>query len=187
MATRRARGKDNAKKPKRGCLGALLLLMFGSFIGMGLAAAVAVYVNELHLPFIDTPTRDSSLTPEQSRERSKREALEFHDALKRRQTLPLVEDESESGDAEPSTEQRRFVWHLQVGAFAAKEAAEERRAELALAGYAAAIHQGKTASGDVHRVWLGPFNSESDAEELRAKLALEGYGDIPLLKTAAGQ
>ncbi|MGI9338009.1 MAG: SPOR domain-containing protein, partial [Gammaproteobacteria bacterium] len=137
--------------------------------------------NQLHLPFADLPTRDSSLTPEQSRERSRQEALDFHDTLRQRQALPLAEEEEEK--AAPA---RRFVWHLPIGAFQSKSQAEQRRAELALKGYVAVIRPHKTANGeDIHRVWIGPFDNENTAEEMRAKLALEGYDDIPLLKSAA--
>ncbi len=174
---RRARGKNNTP-PRRGCLGAVLLLVFGAFLGMGGAAAVAVYVNKLHLPFIAPPTRDSTLTSEESREQSKTEALEFHDALRQNQALPLAEEEEEA-----PTASRRFVWHLQVGAFVSAAAAEEQRAQLALSGYSAAVRPGKTAAGEIHRVWIGPFPSESAAEELRAQLALQGFGDIPLIQT----
>lgn len=175
------------KKPKsgnkRGCLGALMWMMTGVFVGLAAAAAVAVYVNQLHLPFADSPTRDSSITPEQSRERSREEARDFYETLKERQALPLAEEDDEE---DTPAANRRFVWHLQTGAFGAKAQAEEQRANLALSGYAAAIRPGKTANGAVvYRVWIGAFDDENAAEEMRAKLALEGYADIPLLKSAA--
>ena len=172
--------RRTAKKNKnaRGCLGAMLWIVVGIFIGIGAAAAVAVYVNKLHLPFVESPTRDSLLTPEQSRQRSRQEALDFHDTLKQRQTLPIVEDDDD-------VPVRRFVWHLQIGAFASQTQADRQRAELALSGYAAIIRPGKTSSGDVYRVWLGPFTDKDDAEAMRAKLALEGFSDIPLLQSAA--
>lgn len=173
--------RKKAKSGGRGCLGALVWMMTGVFAGLGAAAAVAVYVNQLHLPFADSPTRDSALTPEQSRERSRQEALDFHDTLKQRQALPAVADDEEEAQT-PSA--RKFVWHLQTGAFRARAQAEEMRARLALSGYAAAIRPGKTDNGDIYRVWIGPFDNENDAEENRAKLALEGITDIPLLKSA---
>lgn len=161
----------------------LFLLILGFTGGAGAAAFFAAYINELPLPLSPPPTRDANRPAEESKERTQRETLEFHETLRQRRAAP-VSAENDSLPSAPESASRRFVYYLQFGAFARRDAAEELRGKLALSGARAEIRAGGGEGGEVFRVWAGPFSSSEAAEESRAELALQGYDKIQLLKLA---
>ncbi|MGI9298532.1 MAG: SPOR domain-containing protein [Gammaproteobacteria bacterium] len=166
-----------------GFWGGLFLLILGFTGGAGAAAVFAAYINELPLPLSPPPTRDANRPAEDSLQRTRRETLEFHETLRQRHAAP-VSAEDDSAPSAPAAESRRFVYYLQFGAFARRDAAEGLRGELALSGAQAEIRAGGGEGGEVFRVWAGPYPSSAAAEESRAELALQGYDKIQLLKLA---
>lgn len=169
---------------KKGGLGrGLLLLALGFTGGLGAAATFAVHVNKLPLPFSAPPTRDSDGADGDSVERTKRETLEFHETLRKRRAPAAAPEDGAPSSADNLP--RQFVYYLQLGAFARRDAAEELRGQIALTGAAAEIRPGKNAGGgDVFRVWTGPFETRNAAERVRAEFALQGRDGIQLLKLA---
>ena len=169
-----AAGKN---KKDGGVFRGVLLLALGFTAGMGVAAAVAVYINELHLPFITPPTRLPAVKTETE---SGREVVEFHELLRQQKPSRLRTEDNATTNSP-----RQFVFYLQVGVFKDNGNAENVRGQMALVGRRALIRTGQAADGDtLYRVWLGPYEDEEQAENIRAQLALEGYSNISLLKTA---
>ena len=192
--------KPKREKKKRGALVlSLFMLAIGFTGGMGAAGGLAAYFSELPLPLITPPTRDGGRDIAKQRERERRETLEFHNLLRqdRRddpsvpglESAPNAADSTSppSGEIEPAAAlakpERAFVYHLQVGAFGSRDAAETLRGEMALNGREAAVRPDNPESPRSWRVQLGPFADERAAEEQRALLALEGHNNILLLKT----
>lgn len=168
------------KQNKGGFWRGVIIFLFGAACGTGGIAAVATYVNGLHLPFIKEQDKTYLQGLSSEPARSRREAVEFQNILREQQPLPLNPEEEEN-----TAPARRFDYYLQIGAFKNQEIADDLRGRMALNGHEAVINTGALADGNVlYRVWLGPYDSESAAETRRAQLALEGYADVQLLQTA---
>ena len=152
-----------AKKSKknRGCLGAIFWLVSGTFLGLGIAASIAIYINQLHIPFTKTPTIDPDISSQDSRQKAEEEILDFHNTLQRPRAKPFKEETKESEEQSS----HRFVFYLQLGSFSQLKSAEALRGEMALEGYTANLNTDKTANDDtLYRVWLGPFNNRDEAD-----------------------
>lgn len=162
----------------------VFLLLLGFTGGLGAAAYTAAYVNKLPLPFSTPPTRNADSPAGENLQRTHRETLEFHETLRQRRAAPVAAEEDSAPSAANEGISRRFVYYLQIGAFARRDAAEELRGELALSGAQAEIRPGGGDGGEVFRVWMGPYLSTAVAEEFRAGLALQGYNRVQLLKLA---
>lgn len=163
----------------------VLLFALGFTAGMGAAAGIAVYINELHLPFIEPPTRKIKQASTQQQEQA-REEVQFHDILKNKQPVPVEAQPAQppaDDTGAPALSRGEFVFYLQIGAFAEESAAETLRGEFVLRGQNGIVKSAQLADGKtVFRVWLGPFNSELAADETRAQLTLDGYPNATLLK-----
>lgn len=183
-----------AKKKKKqggGFWRGLLLLGIGWTGGMFAAATIAIYVNELHIPFIEPPTRKAQQGGQQLPS-NQREEVQFHDILKNNQPTPLpvqplpsaaLPQQLPQANTDGGSATSQFVFYLQIGAFQQQAAAEALRAELVLGGQQGIIKNAQLADGSlVYRVWLGPYEKELDAEKERAQLALTGHPNATLLK-----
>ncbi len=180
MARPPVRRRRNSPPKTGGFWRGVFLLVLGFTGGAGAAAYFAAHVNNLPLPLVSPPTRDAESSVEDSLNRTRRETLEFHETLRERRAVPAA-SENDSPAAPADVAPRRFVYYLQIGAFAKQETADELRGELALSGAQTSIRAGE---GGVFRVWAGPYDSEEAAEKAHANLALLGYDKIQLLKLA---
>ena len=182
MATRTTSNPRQRPSPSSGnrFWRGLLILAIGFTGGLGVAAFIAVKVNELPIPLKDSPTRDSNFSRDNDDQRTQREALEFHETLRQRRNV-------KPSATIPDTPQAsfNFVYYLQLGAFSNRGAAEALRAEVALLGMPTIIKTGQSNNGeDIFQVWTGPYSSPDKADESRAQLALNGYNNVQLLKLA---
>lgn len=171
-----------AAKKKGGFWRGVFIFLIGVTCGTGGIAAVAVYVNGLHLPFIKDERKQHLPALSSEREQGRREAVEFQEILRQQQPLPAVESDTPADGDAPA---RRFDYFLQIGAFTNQNTAEDLHGRMLLDGYNTIINAGTLADGSaLYRVWVGPFESENTAEQQRAQLALSGYADVQLLQTA---
>ena len=149
--------------------------MVGFSGGLALAAFIAVKINELPLPFIDTPTRHESFSDTTIKQREATDLINFQNILKDNTQTLFGEptDDVAATDAAPT----QMFYYLQTGAFASEESAEAMRAELILQEGVEVRISAATLADDstLYRVWVGPFEEEVAAEEKRALLALQGY------------
>ena len=169
-----------ANKKRGGFWHGIFLFLLGVTTGMGSSAAIAIYVNDLHLPFIEKsqppPDRGKAILNGKDKEE-----FRFRDLLRQQQAPEPLQPETD--DAPPVT--RAFVYFLQIGAFRNAAAAEELRGRIALGGREVQIKTAITDdSKELFRVWVGPYEDENTAEANRAQLALEGFSNVSLLKTA---
>lgn len=61
-------------------------------------------------------------------------------------------------------------WVIQVASLSAKSSALKLRDQLQAEGYRAYIRSVKTASAEVHRIFIGPNLSKADAQKLKSEL-----------------
>ena len=71
---------------------------------------------------------------------------------------------------------------LQAGSFAMESDAENLKAQLALAGWEAAIQQGALPDKSVRfRVRLGPYDNTDELNRIKTDLARKGF-DVAVIK-----
>ena len=181
MSRHRHSSRQKPPPAKNGFWRAVFWLCFGFTAGLGVAAWFAATINQMPLPFAETPTR-GGVDGSDNLQKSRREALEFHETLQQQQQPAEFDAE------EKSTTPRDFVYYLQIAAYSDRALAEEARGQIALLGEQASLRPNRDSSGnEIFRVWLGPYANRSVAESARANLALQGYDEIQLLKLAEKQ
>ena len=169
-----------AAKKQSGFWRGVIIFLFGSACGTGAIAAVAAYVNGLHLPFIQEKAKRNFPILSEEREQNKREAVEFQSILRQQQPQRLVPAATDTPTTEPP---RQYDYYLQIGAFQNENTAENLRGRISLSGHQSIIKPGTLASGGaLYRVWVGPYADENSAEQARGQLALDGYSGVQLLQ-----
>ena len=177
-----SRRPSRREQKRRGFWGGVWLFLLGMTTGLGVATAIVAQVNNVPLPFLSQSPTAQRLPP--AKNEPEEEEFEFRNLLRQQRPAATLATEEQLQEQEQAAA-RRFVYFLQVGAFSGAEAAEELRAQLALAGKNVEVRDGQTTAGQpLFRVWVGPFESEKAAEDIRAQLALEGFANASLLKTA---
>ena len=90
-------------------------------------------------------------------------------------------DSAASADAAKGTVGKERFW-LQAGSFTDQADAENLKAQLALAGWQAAVQQGTLADKSVrYRVRLGPYDNSEELARVKRQLAQRGY-DVAAIK-----
>ncbi|HTD04810.1 SPOR domain-containing protein [Undibacterium sp.] len=77
----------------------------------------------------------------------------------------------------------KYVYFLQAGAFREQADAENARAKLALLGFEARISERASENGNLYRVRIGPFSQVETMNRMRAKLS-ENSVDVAVVRTA---
>ena len=75
-----------------------------------------------------------------------------------------------------------FTYFIQIGAFDKQEAAEARRAELALAGVDVKVSERAQSGKTIYRVRLGPFASQEESQRAQEKLEKAGVSETALVR-----
>jgi cell division protein FtsN len=75
-----------------------------------------------------------------------------------------------------------FTYFIQIGAFDKQEAAEARRAELALAGLDVKLSERVQSGKTIYRVRLGPFASPEESQRAQEKLEQAGISETALVR-----
>lgn len=184
------------KQSSRG--GTFYGLIAGLLIGLSAAAAVAYFVMNSPMPFVDkasrsvadrelspdqTPDPNQGLVPSTGAERGSNDTLGELIA-----TLPV--DPSEGKPALPAPPPVKVAppkptatpavipttgtnYYLQVGAFRVLEDAESLRARMLLLGLPVQIQRAEVNGVQVNRVRIGPYAKLDDMNAAREKLASE--------------
>lgn len=172
------------KKQKTGItfIKGIFIYLLGVSTGTVGAALLAAYVNELHLPFIETsPTRDLPAAQDDD-DPTATDEFKFRDLLTRPDDV-LTPITATPGNDDLPDPARRFDFYLQLGAYRNNATAETLRGKIALSGLPALIETSQLADGGtLYRVWVGPYPDREQTENIRAQLAFEGYQDISLLQ-----
>jgi len=168
-------------------------LMAGLVIGLAAAAAVAYFVMNSPMPFVDKASRsaaDSPMDPRGSPDPnaglapagvSKPEQKDQLDDLIA--TLPIESEQAKlplppppaapAPKPVPTPAADGKTYFLQVGAFSVLEDAESVRAEMLLLGLPVEIQRAEVNGLQVNRVRVGPFTKLDDMNKARARLAQE--------------
>ena len=175
-------------------------LLLGLVLGVGLSAAVALYVSHMPSPFVShsaqsstAPDKPIAEMPDISRQGlmnpspvsagtaspapqisgQGNAAAPAVDAVAPPQAataLPAQEDAIPPKSAEPSA----VSYFVQTGAFARESEAENQRANLALMGVDAAVLSPETGDKSLYRVRVGPIVSVDEVRTLVATLKNNG-------------
>ncbi|MFZ9162379.1 MAG: SPOR domain-containing protein [Burkholderiaceae bacterium] len=142
----------------------------GMAAGLLLAGAVALYITQSPLPFVDKGLRKASPLPA----KTAKPGADADGALAAAKEF-LGVDESSLGSAEgESVEPAGTTYFLQVAAFKSSAEADQMRARLAILGYEATISEIRKDGTVFYRVRLGPFLSFDELNRSKTSLSDNG-------------
>ncbi len=72
-------------------------------------------------------------------------------------------------------------WWVQVGAYSAREGAEQVRETLRVADLPARVESAAVNGRTIHRVRIGPYGNQAQAESAQARSVLLGYANATVL------
>ena len=184
------------KQASRG--GTFYGLIAGLLIGLSAAAAVAYFVMNSPMPFVDKASRsvaDTELKPDQTPDPNQGLVPSTGSATDNKDTLgeliatlpvdqdqkkpplpapPLPKAEPPKPTAAPAVVSSEGTnYYLQVGAFRVLEDAESLRARMLLLGLPVQIQRAEVNGIQVNRVRIGPYAKLDDMNAAREKLAAE--------------
>ena len=195
MKDYKARPREAKKKPIGGTL---LGIFIGLVLGLALASAIAIYMTNAPVPFLNkgpasraTPPADQKLADAAKRsEAAKSPAaadkpkFDFYKILPG-QEEPVTERELKSAAARPADKAGaapKDVYFVQAGAFQSPADADNLKARLALIGLQASVEPANLPDrGTWYRVRLGPYSQLDEINRIRSTLAQNGV-DAALVK-----
>ena len=180
--------------------GTLIGFVLGLLLGVGAALAVAMYVTQVPVPFVDRGITRKAEQDVQEAERNKgwnpNAGMGFKHELPPPPAPPVAIDtpaapteptstptpapdavgellkDKSPASAAPATE--KMIFFVQAGAFRSADEAEAQRARLALLGLNAQVSQRDQAGKPIYRVRLGPFKEQDKAESALGQLKAGG-------------
>jgi len=158
-------------------------MLVGLVLGLGIALAVAWYINKMPSPFLTRATPAAKGEPAKGAApgaaRPEGKALEAKPRFDFYKILPGAEEpatEQQLKDAQrASTAAEREAFFLQAGAFQSAPDADNLKARLALLGVEATIQTTTLPDRGVwHRVRVGPYTSIEELNRTRDTLKQNG-------------
>ena len=180
----------NATRGKSG--GGFLLGMFvGLIIGLATALGIAFYLNKTPIPFMtkkpaaEKPA-DTGKAPEISGMPSGNAPAQDKPKFDFYKILPGSEEPVSEKDlkaaAKGKPETSKDVYFLQAGSFQNPADADNRKAQLAILGFEAAVEPITLPDkGTWYRVRLGPYTKIEEINKMRSTMATNGI-DVSLVK-----
>ena len=178
--SRSSTAKFGAPRSKSG--GGFLLGMFvGLVIGLGAALGIAFYLNKTPIPFMtkkpaaEKPA-DSGKTPEiagmpgSKAPPAEKPKFDFYKILPGSEEAVSEKDLKAAAKAKP--EESQDIYFLQAGSFQNPADADNRKAQLAILGFEAAVEPVTLPDkGTWYRVRLGPYTKIDEINKLLADAA----------------
>ena len=188
--SRSSTAKFGAPRSKSG--GGFLLGMFvGLVIGLGAALGIAFYLNKTPIPFMtkkpaaEKPA-DSGKTPEiagmpgSKASPAEKPKFDFYKILPGSEEAVSEKDLKAAAKAKP--EESQDIYFLQAGSFQNPADADNRKAQLAILGFEAAVEPVTLPDkGTWYRVRLGPYTKIDEINKMRSTMATNGI-DVSLVK-----
>jgi cell division protein FtsN len=188
--SRSSTAKFGAPRSKSG--GGFLLGMFvGLVIGLGAALGIAFYLNKTPIPFMtkkpaaEKPA-DSGKTPEiagmpgSKAPPAEKPKFDFYKILPGSEETVSEKDLKAAAKAKP--EESQDIYFLQAGSFQNPADADNRKAQLAILGFEAAVEPVTLPDkGTWYRVRLGPYTKIDEINKMRSTMATNGI-DVSLVK-----
>ncbi|TXJ02243.1 MAG: SPOR domain-containing protein [Neisseriales bacterium] len=166
----------------------------GLLIGIGIAGAVAFYLNKAQNPFVDkgfngntvnlsasapvssaplilapgTKMQQASSAPtvQQNKPEASTPSYDFYDVLQGKKDINPKPTTAPA--PEVAATKQSFI--VQVGAFSEPDLANNMKAKLALLGFSSKIKSQQINDKIINRVIIGPFADEADANDLITQL-----------------
>ena len=173
------------------CGSTLVGFIGGLVLGLAIAVAVALYITNAPVPFVNKvrpasenvnpgaggqlPDPNKSLYSQAPSKSVAPEPAKSDAATDPKAAPPPAE----KGNVFPTTEDSRFL--LQAGAFRTPEDADSMRARLALLGFDAKVFPREQDGTTLYRVRLGPYGNLDDVNRIRKKMAENGI-DVQLVR-----
>jgi len=192
-ATRQTRTRQPTRS-RAGGSGLLLGLFLGFLLGLGVSAAIAIYLFKTPVPFINRtrppekpvpPNQNLSEIAKHPKPGESKPRFDFYRILPG-QEEPVTGEQLKAAAAREksgkSQEISKDTYFLQVGAFQNPADADNLKARLALLGLEASVEPNNLAEKGVwYRVRLGPYTRVDDINRARSQLAQNGI-DASLVK-----
>ena len=180
MARRKTRRKTSRKsRARKSEYPPVAWMLFG--LGVGLAVAVAVYVNDRQPSVVPVAAAPEPASMQKALDDNGEAAAEepvekkdkrftFYDILPNVEILTDEMPPEVRADLEPQAIEEPGVYVLQAGSFSTHKDADRRRAELALQGIESHIQRVKLNDRNYHRVYIGPTDDLDELNLLRSRL-----------------
>ena len=189
-----AKPSRSQQAPRSKSGGGFLLGMFvGLIVGLATALGIAFYLNKTPIPFMtkkstaDKPA-DAAKPPEiagmpagtaPSPDKPK---FDFYKILPGSEEAVSEKDLKAAAAAKSKPEASKDVYFLQAGSFQNPADADNRKAQLAILGFEAAVEPiNLPDKGTWYRVRLGPYTKIDEINKMRSTMATNGI-DVSLVK-----
>ena len=183
--------RQTAPRAKSGG-GLLLGLFIGFLLGVGLAAAIAIYFFKTPVPFLNkakpadkTAPAPSGLTepPKFGRAEETKPRFDFYRILPgQEETVTEQQLKQAAQAAAKAGAPSKDTYFLQAGAFQNPADADNLKAKLALLGLETSVEPTNLPDKGVwYRVRLGPYSNIDEINRMRKQLAENGF-DASLVK-----
>lgn len=150
--------------------------MAGLATGLVLAAAIALYITQSPLPFVDrTGSKPVAKTPN-GKPADKGGFDEPMDPNKGMLSKDAghMESPSEAGIETRQASPSGMVYLLQVGAFRSQEDADQMRARMAILGFESKVSEVERDGAMLYRVRIGPYASVEELNKVKARVSENG-------------
>lgn len=187
----RSNASHGAARSKSG--GGFLLGMFiGLIIGLAVALGIAFYLNKTPIPFMNSKKpgaeklAESAKAPEIAGMPAGKAPAADKPKFDFYKILPGSEEPVSEKDlkaaAKSKPEATHDVYFLQAGSFQNPADADNRKAQLAILGFEAAVEPiSLPDKGTWYRVRLGPYTKIDEINKMRSTMATNGI-DVSLVK-----
>ena len=169
--------------PRSGGSGLLLGLLVGFLLGLGTAAAIAIYVFKTPMPFSKAPQKEPAAT-EPSAKAGKAEdgkpRFDFYRILPGQEEAVSDKQLKDAAKQAPEADKNaaeapKEIYFIQAGAFQNPADADNLKAKLALLGLEASVEATTIPEkGLWYRVRIGPMGRVDDINRVRSQLAQNG-------------
>jgi len=189
----RSSNANNGASRNKSSGGFLLGMFVGLVIGLATALAIAFYLNKTPIPFMnkkpapDKPA-DTGKAPEiagmpsgKAPPAADKPKFDFYKILPGSEEPVSDKDLKAAAKAKPEVASKD-VYFLQAGSFQNPADADNRKAQLAILGFEAAVEPVNLPDkGTWYRVRLGPFSKIDEINRMRSTMATNGI-DVSLVK-----
>ena len=194
-----AKYSARSSAPSRSGGGLMLGIFVGLLLGLGLALGVALYLNKTPLPFLGKPKpaepKDAKGAPGETakppavagmpqggaREGDKPK-YDFYKILPGGEEPVSEKELKDAAKAGKDQPEAKGVYFIQAGSFQNPADADNRKAQLAILGFEAAVEPiSLPDKGTWYRVRLGPYTKIDEINKMRSTMATNGI-DVSLVK-----
>lgn len=186
--------KDYKPRPAGRSKGSGLLMgvFIGFLLGLGVAAAIAIYFFKSPMPFSsrNAPVKPGVAGPDAKTTKSEEKPrFDFYRILPGQEepvTEKQLKDAARQSAAKDAAEPAKDVYFIQTGSFQNPADADNLKAKLALLGLEAVVEPTNVPDkGTWYRVRLGPLTSIDEINRVRSQLAQNGIeGSLVKVKPA---